>query len=74
MAEHKVNGEDNLHKRKDGRWENRYAAGRDPKAGRVIYKNVLGKTQARTRAKLKQAIEETKGLDAAKVGRCIMDQ
>ena len=69
MAKRRANGEGNLRKRKDGRWEGRYTAGRDPETGRAIYKNVLGKTQAEVKAKLKQAIEEAKGLDASKAGR-----
>ena len=74
MAKRRANGEGNLRKRKDGRWEGRYTAGRDPETGRAIYKNVLGKTQAEAKAKLKQAIEEAKGLDAAKAGRYTIDQ
>ena len=74
MAKRRANGEGNLRKRKDGRWEGRYTAGRDPETGRAIYKNVLGKTQAEAKAKLKQAIEEAKGLDAAKVGRYTVGQ
>ena len=58
MAKRRANGEGNLRKRKDGRWEGRYTAGRDPETGKAIYKNVLGKTQAEAKAKLKQAIEE----------------
>ena len=71
MAKRRANGEGNLRKRKDGRWEGRYTAGRDPETGRAIYKNVLGKTQAEAKAKLKQAIEEAKGLDTAKVAYII---
>ena len=74
MAKRRANGEGNLRKRKDGRWEGRYTAGRDPETGRAIYKNVLGKTQAEAKAKLEQAIEEAKGLDAAKAGRYTIDQ
>ena len=74
MAKRRANGEGNLRKRKDGRWEGRYTAGRDPETGRAIYKNVLGKTQAEAKAKLKQAIEKAKGLDAAKVGRYTVGQ
>ena len=74
MAKRRANGEGNLRKRKDGRWEGRYTAGRDPETGKAIYKNVLGKTQAEAKAKLKQAIEEAKGLDAAKVGRYTVGQ
>ena len=74
MAKRRANGEGNLRKRKDGRWEGRYTAGCDPETGKAIYKNVLGKTQAEAKAKLKQAIEEAKGLDAAKVGRYTIGQ
>lgn len=66
MAKRKANGEGNIRKRADGRWEGRYTAGRNPSTGKVIYKNVLGKTQAEVKEKLKKAIEETKGLDIAK--------
>ena len=74
MSKRGANGEGNLRKRKDGRWEGRYTAGRDPETGKAIYKNVLGKTQAEAKAKLKQAIEEAKGLDAGKVGRYTVGQ
>lgn len=74
MAKRRANGEGNLRKQKDGRWEGRYTAGRAPETGRAIYKNVLGKTQAEAKAKLKQAIEEAKGLDTAKVGRYTVGQ
>ena len=74
MAKRRANGEGNLRKRKDGRWEGRYTAGHDPETGKAIYKNVLGKTQAEAKAKLKQAIEEAKGLDAAKAGQYTVGQ
>ena len=74
MAKRRANGEGNLRKRKDGRWEGRYTAGRDPETGKAIYKSVLGKTQAETKAKLKQAIEEANGLDAAKAGQYTVGQ
>ena len=50
MAKRRANGEGSIRKRKDGRWEGRYTAGRDPVTGRTIYKNVLGKTQAEVKA------------------------
>ncbi|MFR0838942.1 MAG: hypothetical protein ACLSHA_10405 [Neglectibacter timonensis] len=74
MAKRRANGEGNIRKRKDGRWEGRYTAGRDPDTGKPIYKNVLGKTQAETKEKLKQAIEENKGLDVVKAGRYTVGQ
>ncbi len=69
MAKKRANGEGNIRKRKDGRWEGRYTAGHDPETGKAIYKNVLGRTQAETKAKLKAAIEETKNLDVTKAGK-----
>ncbi len=69
MAKRRANGEGNIRKRKDGRWEGRYTAGRDPESGKVIYRNVLGKTQAEVKEKLARAIEDSKGLDVVKAGQ-----
>ena len=66
MAKRRANGEGSIRKRTDGRWEGRYTAGRNPATGKAIYKNVLGKTQAEVKEKLKKVIEETKELDIAK--------
>ena len=65
MAKRRANGEGNIRKRKDGRWEGRYVAGHDAN-GKEIRKNVLGKTQAEVKDKLRKAIEEAKYLDVAK--------
>ena len=69
MAKKRANGEGNIRKRKDGRWEGRYTAGHDPETGKAIYKKVLGRTQAEAKAKLKAAIEESKSLDVTKAGK-----
>ena len=69
MAKKRANGEGSIRKRKDGRWEGRYTAGHDPETGRAIYKNVLGRTQAEVKEKLKAAIKETQSLDLTKVGK-----
>lgn len=61
----RANGEGNIRKRKDGRWEGRYVAGHDAN-GKEIRKKVLGKTQAEVKDKLRKAIEEAKYLDVAK--------
>lgn len=63
MAKKRANGEGNIRKRKDGRWEGRYTAGYDPETGKRIIRNVLGKTQAEVKEKLAQAQQETAGLD-----------
>ncbi len=63
MAKRRANSEGSIRKRSDGRWEGRYTAGHDPETGRAIIKNVLGKTQAEVKEKLKKAIEENVGID-----------
>ena len=68
MAKRRANGEGSLRKRKDGRWEGRYTAGTDPVTGKAIIKNVLGKTQAEVKEKLKKAIAESKSLDIKRSG------
>ena len=66
MPKRRANGEGNIRKRKDGRWEGRYTVGHDPETGKSIIKNVLGKTQAEVKEKLKKAIEENVGIDYGK--------
>ena len=63
MAKRRANGEGNIRKRSDGRWEGRYTAGYDPTTGKRIIKNVLGKTQAEVKTKLAKVLEESKDLD-----------
>ena len=74
MAKKRANGEGSIRKRKDGRWEGRYTAGHDPTTGKTIYKNVLGKTQAEVKEKLKKAIEEAGKLDIARAGQYTVGQ
>lgn len=59
---------------KDVRWVGRYTAGHGPDTGKAIYRNVLGRTQAEVREKLKAAIGEAQGLDAAKTGKYTVGQ
>ena len=66
MAKRRANGEGNIRKRSDGRWEGRYTAGYDPVTGKRIIKNVLGKTQAEVKEKLKRAVEDNQKIDVAK--------
>lgn len=68
MAKRRANGEGNIRKRKDGRWEGHYTAGHDPETGKTIYKNVLGKTQSEVKEKMRRAIEENASLDIMKAG------
>ena len=68
MPKRRANGEGNIRKRKDGRWEGRYTAGYDPETGKRIIKNVLGKTQAEVKEKLKSAISESQRLDVTRAG------
>ena len=74
MAKKRANGEGSIRKRKDGRWEGRYTAGHDPETGKPIYRNVLGKTQAEVKEKLKTAIQETQSLDFSKTGQYTVGQ
>ena len=55
MPKRRANGEGNIRKRKDGRWEGRYTVGHDPETGKAIIKNVLGKTQAEVKEKIGRA-------------------
>ena len=63
MAKRRANGEGNIRKRKDGRCEGRYTAGYHPETGKRTVKNVLGKTQAEVREKLKQAMDLSRQTD-----------
>ena len=54
MAKKRANGEGSIRKRKDGRWEGFYTASYDPETGKQKLKNVLGKTQAEVKEKLKK--------------------
>ena len=74
MAKRRANGEGSIRKRSDGRWEGRYTAGHNPETGKAIYKNVLGKTQAEVKDKLKKAIEENAGLDVIKAEKYTLGQ
>ena len=69
MAKKRANGEGNIRKRKDGRWEGRFTAGHDPATGKQIIKNVLGKTQAEVKEKLKKALVEAGQVDFTKGGK-----
>ena len=66
MAKKRANGEGNIRKRADGRWEGRYTAGCDPITGKPIHKSVLAKTQSEAKEKLKQAIAEAEKLDMSR--------
>ena len=74
MAKRRANGEGSIRKRPDGRWEGRYTAGRDLETGKTVYKNVLGKTQAEAKAKLKQAIQENSEVDTLKAAQYTVGQ
>ena len=73
MAKKRASGEGSIRKRKDGRWEGRYIAGHDEN-GKPIRKNVLGKTQADVRDKLKAAIELAQSLDVSKAENYTVEQ
>ena len=66
MSKRRANGEGNLRKRSDGRWEGRYTAGYDPDTGKRIIKNVLGRTQAEAKEKLKAAVQQAQQVDVTR--------
>jgi Site-specific recombinase XerD len=74
MPKRRGNGEGSIRKRKDGRWEGRYTAGADPLTGKVLSRNVLGKTQTETLEKLKAAIKEAEKLDLQRAGQYTVAQ
>ena len=74
MAKKRANGDGSIRKRKDGRWEGRYVAGHDPITGKMISRNVLGKTQAQVKEKLRTAIENSKRLDYTQTGKYTVGQ
>ena len=69
MAKKRANGEGNIRKRKDGRWEGRFTAGHNPATGKQIIKSVLGKTQAEVKEKLKKAMNDAQKVDFTKSGK-----
>ena len=74
MAKRRANGEGNIRKRADGRWEGRYTAGHDPVTGKQIFKNVLGKSQAEVKEKLTAAIRETAAIHGGNVAAILAGQ
>ena len=68
MGKKRANGEGSIRKRKDGRWEGFYTAAYDPATGKQKIKNVLGKTQAEVKEKLKKAIADSQRLDMNRSG------
>ena len=68
MAKKRANGEGSIRKRSDGRWEGRYIAGHDEN-GKAIRKNVLGKSQAEVKEKLRKALDDSAKLDFTKTGK-----
>ena len=68
MSKKRANGEGSIRKRKDGRWEGFYTASYDPATGKQKIKNVLGKTQAEVKEKLKKAIADSQRLDMNRSG------
>lgn len=69
LAKKRANGEGSIRKRKDGRWEGRFTVGHDPITGKVITKNVLARTQAECREKLKAELNKAEILDYSKADK-----
>ena len=69
MAKKRANGEGSIRKRKDGRWEGRYVAGYHPDTGKLIYKNVLARTRAEVKEKLRAAMDLSEKVDVTQQGK-----
>ncbi len=54
MPRKAANGHGTIRQRKDGTWEGRYTAGRDPGTGRQLQKSVYGKTEKEVAAELRR--------------------
>lgn len=74
MAKRRANGEGSIRKRADGRWEGRYTVGYDPETGKQKFKNVLGKSQAEVKEKLKAAIEQNRDLDISRADQFTLSE
>ena len=68
MGKKRANSEGRIRKRKNGRWEGFYTDAYDPATGKQKIKNVLGKTQAEVKEKLKKAIADSQRLDMNRSG------
>ena len=62
MAKKRANGEGNIRKRKDGRWEGRIVVGHKDN-GDSIFRYISAPTQKELSAKLRQLTESYKGVD-----------
>ena len=62
MAKRRANGEGNLRKRKDGRWEGRIVVGHKQN-GDPIFRYIYADTQKELTAKLRQNITAYQGVD-----------
>ena len=69
MAKKRAKGEGNIRKRKDGRWEGRFTVGHDPITGKPITKNVLARTQAECKKKLREELNKAEVLDYTKADK-----
>ncbi len=54
MTKRNPQGGGTIRQRKDGRWEARYTAGRDPGTGKQVQRSIYGKTQSEVRKKLQK--------------------
>ena len=69
MAKKRANCEGNIRKRKDGRWEGRFTVGHDSITGKPITKNVLARTQAECKKKLREELNKAEVLDYTKADK-----
>ncbi len=68
MPKKRANGEGSIRRKPSGTWEGRYSVGRDPNTGKNIQRSVSAKTQAECKAKLRQAIQDNRGVPLIHTG------
>ena len=49
MPKRRANGEGNIRKRKDGRWEGRYTVGHDPETGKASSRTFLARRRQKSK-------------------------
>ena len=67
MPKRRANGEGNIRKRKDGRWEGRYTVGHDPETGKAIISERENKCMEYDDSIVRQMVECIKAYPGGKL-------
>ena len=73
MTKKRVNGEGNIRKRKDGRWEGRIVVGHKEN-GDSIFRYIYADNQKELTAKLRQNIDAYQGVDLTEESRMTLSE